>query len=1172
MPAGGSQQAVSEHEWLRVTLSSIGDAVIVTDPCGVITFMNPVAVGLTGWQPQEAAGQPVEKVFRVINEETRESVESPVRRVLREGVVVGLANHTVLVAKDGQEIPIDDSGAPIRGESGAIAGVVLVFRDVTEARRAVEARLHLAAIVESSEDAIISKNLDGIITTWNKGAERLYGYTAEEVVGRPLAMLIPPDHPDELPAIIEQVKRGERVEHFETVRVRKDGSRVDVSLTISPVKNAAGKIVGASKIARNVTARNKAAEELRAQEQRFHTLTRHAPVGIFQTDAEGHCLFVNERWCDLAGLSHETAAGRGWVAALHPDDRERVFREWYGAAQAGREFASEYRFSTPGGQVTWLSGSAVALRDGRGQVTGYIGTVTDITHRKQAEQQLQIVTDTMSAPVTRCSRDLRYLWVSKPYADWIGRPAEEIVGRPIREVIGAEAFAKLRPHFDRVLRGEQVRYEDPVNFRGLGERWINAVYTPTRDTAGAVDGWVAVVIDIEERRRAEDRLRESEEKYRRIVETANEGIWTLDADARITFVNLRMAEMLGYTPDEMVGRQKSDFVTGDERQRVRELFERRRAGVSEQVDVCFRHKSGQPVWTIMSARPVTGDKGAFQGALDMFTDVTDRREAEETVRALLRISERLNSTLDVEALLDILVQEAIALVGAESGVSGLRTTEGMACKRYFQRGVAVPLEYCWPPMHGLPGWVMVRKGPYLTNDALSDTQIVHDLCLQFGVRSALCTPIITAQGEVVGFFEVHNTKDGSGFSQSDQELLVAVSQAAAIAVQNALAYRATRQAQEALQEADRHKDEFLAMLAHELRNPLAPIRNALHIMQQPGADAAVTQEVRDMAKRQVQHLARLLDDLLDVSRISRGKIELRREPLDVTVVVNRSAEAVRPLYEQRHHQLTVSLPRESLRVEGDPTRLEQVLTNLLNNAAKYTEPGGKVWLTAERTNGEAVIRVRDTGIGIDPVMLPRIFDLFVQADRRLERAQAGLGIGLTLVKKLVELHGGRVEVSSPGPGKGCEFVAFLPELSEQRLAKDERTGAGEDAALPCRRVLVVDDNRDAADSLAMMLRLAGQDVRLVYDGPSAVAEATGFGPHVVLLDIGMPGMDGYEVAKRMRELPELQSTVLVAVTGWGPGRRSEALVGSRIRRSHGQTGRAVGAAAVLRPSEARPAG
>src|SRR5262245_29279905 len=309
----------SRHrEQFRVTLASIGDAVIVTDVTGSVTFMNPVAEALCGWQSAEAVGQPLGRVFRIVNEETRQPVESPVAKILREGVTVGLANHTVLLSRDGREIPIDDSGAPIQGEEGAIAGVVLVFRDVTEVRRAIEARLHLAAIVESSEDAIISKNLDGIIVSWNKGAQRLYSYSAEEIVGKPLSLLVPPDQPDELPGLLKRLKRGERIEHYETVRVRKDGTRLNVSLTISPVKNADGKIVGASKIARDITASkwNEAALRFLAEASKALAGIRDVPGTLQNLAALAVPHFAD--WCAVDMLVQDKVLRRLAVAHVDP--------------------------------------------------------------------------------------------------------------------------------------------------------------------------------------------------------------------------------------------------------------------------------------------------------------------------------------------------------------------------------------------------------------------------------------------------------------------------------------------------------------------------------------------------------------------------------------------------------------------------------------------------------------------------------------------------------------------------------------------------------------------------------------------------------------------------------------------------------------------------------------
>jgi CheY-like chemotaxis protein/two-component sensor histidine kinase len=306
-------------------------------------------------------------------------------------------------------------------------------------------------------------------------------------------------------------------------------------------------------------------------------------------------------------------------------------------------------------------------------------------------------------------------------------------------------------------------------------------------------------------------------------------------------------------------------------------------------------------------------------------------------------------------------------------------------------------------------------------------------------------------------------------------------------------------------------------------------------MKQAGADPAVLGRVREMMERQVQHMTRMVDDLLDVSRITRGKIELRKQAVDLASVVERTVEAIRPLLEDRQQELRVDLPPEPLRLEADPTRLEQVLANLLNNAAKYTDHGGDVWLSARRGGGELVLRVRDTGVGIAPDMLPRIFEPFVQADRVLHQSQGGLGIGLTLVRKLVEMHGGSVTAHSAGPGKGSEFVVRLPALSpKQPSTGDTSAGQGGEpvGAAPQRRILVVDDNVDAAESLALLLRMEGYDVRVAHDGPAALAAVEADRPDLVFLDIGMPVMNGYDVARRLRQR-RLENLVLVAVTGWG---------------------------------------
>jgi signal transduction histidine kinase len=352
-----------------------------------------------------------------------------------------------------------------------------------------------------------------------------------------------------------------------------------------------------------------------------------------------------------------------------------------------------------------------------------------------------------------------------------------------------------------------------------------------------------------------------------------------------------------------------------------------------------------------------------------------------------------------------------------------------------------------------------------------------------------------------------------------------------MALNNELEQRVAERTAE-LREADRRKDEFLAMLAHELRNPLAPIRNAVQILRLRAPNDPNLASVRDMIERQVVHLVRLVDDLLDVSRVSRGKIQLRKERLDLAAAVRQAEEMCRPLISARRHELTVTLPEQPVHVEGDFTRLTQVIANLLNNAAKYTDEGGKVWLTLEKAADRAVFRVRDNGRGLDAEALKGLFNLFYQADRNLDRAGGGLGLGLSLVRSLVQMHGGTVEAFSAGRGKGSEFVVCLPCLPTPPPAPGVAVPDPQAPAGRSVRVLVVDDNHDSARSMAVLLELDGHDVVLAHDGKDAVEVALRERPDLVLLDIGLPGLNGYQACQAMRA-GGLKDTLIVAMTGYG---------------------------------------
>jgi PAS domain S-box-containing protein len=342
-----------------------------------------------------------------------------------------------------------------------------------------------------------------------------------------------------------------------------------------------------------------------------------------------------------------------------------------------------------------------------------------------------------------------------------------------------------------------------------------------------------------------------------------------------------------------------------------------------------------------------------------------------------------------------------------------------------------------------------------------------------------------------------------------------------------------KKAEAALREADRHKDEFLATLAHELRNPLAPIRNSLHLLRMAAPSDATAQRVCEMMERQVNHLVRLVDDLMEVSRITRGVIDLRCEETDLATVLRSAVETSKPLIEAARHRLAIAIPSEPIPLRGDAVRLSQVFANLLNNAAKYTDGPGQISLSARREEQEILVSVRDSGIGIPAPMLPVVFDMFVQADRSTNRAQGGLGIGLTLAKRLVEMHGGTMSAHSAGPGQGSEFVVRLPIAPVDAPRAMHPASDEKPKAMPQRRVLVVDDNKDAAASMGMLLKYLGTEVQIAHDGETALALIERDHPDVVLLDIGMPGMDGFEVARRVRQRVDFNNIMLIALTGWG---------------------------------------
>ncbi len=383
------REAHAQRERLLVTLASIGDGVIVTDARARTTFLNPVAEALTGWGRDEAQGQSLDLIFNVVHQRTRSKLSNPAHEAIRTGKVIGLANHALIISRDGCERAISDSAAPIRSREGKVDGCVLVFRDVTEQKKAEEARLYLSAIVESSDDAIVSKNLNGIITSWNQGAERIFGYSAAEAVGRPVTMLIPREQLSEEDDILARLRRGERIDHFETVRLTKDGRRLSISLTVSPIRNREGEIIGASKIARDITSRKQAEEAVLESQDRFRTLADNIAQLAWMADASGSVFWYNQRWFDYTGTTLEEMRGWQWQQVHHPEYVQAVAEKYRRHVESGQSWEDTFPLRGKDGQYRWFLSRAVPIRDGSGRIVRWFGTNTDITDWKETQEALR---------------------------------------------------------------------------------------------------------------------------------------------------------------------------------------------------------------------------------------------------------------------------------------------------------------------------------------------------------------------------------------------------------------------------------------------------------------------------------------------------------------------------------------------------------------------------------------------------------------------------------------------------------------------------------------------------------------------------------------------------------------------------------------------------------------
>jgi len=702
------------------------------------------------------------------------------------------------------------------------------------------------------------------------------------------------------------------------------------------------------------------------------------------------------------------------------------------------------------------------------------------------------VFDGLDDPVSVFDVSGRYLYINAAGLALLGKPRDEVIGATYLALFPDLVDHPFHEGFGRVASGERTMERLEFHYAPM-DVWSSQRIQRTEDVV------VVFWTDITGRKRAEQELEaalsrasSSERQFRTMIEGLPQLAWWARPDGFIDYYNPRWYEYTGTTPEDMVGwgwQSVHDPVV------LPDVMVRWQASITTgepfEMEFPIRRHDGVFRWFLTRVEPVRDDHGAIVRWIGINTDIEDQRVAMQR---------------DLAYLYSVIEQAPAAM----AVIAGEELVFEVANRRYLELvGRA-----------RLVGQRMLDAMPELIGLGFDDQ-----------IRNVMRTGTVHLAEEIEVPLARHGVIDTTYWSYLYAPLrdFGVTRRVFAIGHEITDQVRARRE----VVAAGRAKDQFLAMLGHELRNPLAPIRTALHLMR-IRSDQDVTRE-RRVIESHVDHMVRLVDDLLDVSRIAQGKVELRRERVELATVAAVALEMSSPLLEARHHEVTVELPETGLEVFGDPVRLAQVLANLLTNAGKYTNPRGHIRLSAERVGAELVIVVEDDGIGMDADVLPRVFDLFAQADQPIDRSSGGLGLGLAIVRSLVRLHDGTVTAHSDGPGKGSRFTVRLPAATGEAAAITGPDVPPVTAAASTRRrrVLVVDDNVDAAELLGEAIELMGHDARVVHDGPTALTVAAAFVPDIALLDIGLPVMDGYEVGRRLREdRASSAGPKLVAVTGY----------------------------------------
>jgi PAS domain S-box-containing protein len=913
-------------------------------------------------------------------------------------------------------------------------------RDVTHRKEIERATARLASIVESSDDAIVSKDLNGIITSWNKSAEKVFGYSAEEMIGRPVSTLIPAHMVNEEPGILERIGRGESIQNYETIRRKKDGTEIFISLTVSPIRDAAGTIIGASKIARDITASKRAEETLLENQLMLSMAMQSSRMGAWEQEFATEIVHWSEELEEIFGLGPGTSPGTrsAFYELIHEEDRQEMWAGIETAIEERRSYNIEFRFHHADGSVRWM--------EGRGQAV---------------------------------------------YSD----------------------------------KGA------PVRLYGIG-------------------------IDITDRKRAEAALYESEERFSKAF-NASPLVLTISSldDGKLIEVNETFVKATGYSREEVIGRTTVELgLWADTGDRAEEMNTVRETGQVRNAEYRFRTRDGGEIVGLLSAERI--EIGGESFALTVIQDITARKRAEDALLAAER-----RAADEYQALLSRIVPLAQTLGKTRNLISVYRALRefiatSMPCSAFFvsfydSRTSLRSAAYAWGDqgevdISELPPITLTPEGGPNSQAVFQKRSVVvsrymdvmkgrpHIIVQEDGVdpNSSLVVPMLVMD-RVVGTLEVQAYAD-EAFTHDHVVALEMAANLAAVAIENVKLIASEVDLRNQAETANRTKDEFLSVLSHELRTPLNSMLGWTRMLRSGVLDEERIRKAIEVIERNTRLQIHLIEDLLDVSRIISGKMRVEKEPLDLVTVVREAVETTRPSVTAKNVACEFNSESDSsLLINGDAVRLQQLVINLVDNAVKFTPAGGRVSVTLKRSGGAAELTVSDTGIGIEPEFLPFIFDRFRQADASTRRSYTGLGLGLAIVRKIVELHGGSITADSAGVEKGSVFTISLP-LAYEFYAEDDRgpTVPAEppgEASLQGARILLVDDDTESLVPLQLFLEHENAEVFQAASAEEALRRLAEQEFHVLISDIGMPVMDGYEFISTVRRLSHEQNSVVPAI-------------------------------------------